>query len=150
MSLNLLGDKVLMARLAALPAKAQKAIIPKALRAGSAPMVRAIRRAAPVYTGNLRRSIGVTVKPARRGGTAMSAYAKAGARRGFTILRGVKKPSEARAGQYGSIMNAGRKDGTRPKHRGWLNNAARGAEAQAMAALVAGLRQGFNANMRSW
>lgn len=147
MSAQLLGDKVLMARLSAMPGKMQKAITVPALRAGGQVLARAIRQAAPVYTGNLKRSIGVTVKQKR--GADLQAYVKVGARRGFTIRRGINKISEARAGQYGSVMNSGRKDGTRPKNRNWLTNAATAAMQPAVGTMTAKLRQGFAQNLRS-
>jgi hypothetical protein len=89
----------------------------------------------------------VTVKQKR--GASMGAYVKVGARRGFTVRRGITKISEARAGQYGSVINYGRKDGTRPSGKGWLTNAAASAMPSASAAMMAKLRQGFAQNMGS-
>ena len=148
MSATLIGDKILMARLAAMPANAQRKIVLPGLRAGGQVLARAIRGAVPIYSGNLRKSIGSTVKAKR--GAALGGYAKAGARRGYVVSRGIEKPSHAAAGMYGSVQNYGRKDGAASPNKGWMTNAANSSSSAAMQALIAKIRTGFAGNMRSW
>ena len=75
------GDKELLRAMRRLPSKVRSNVENKALRRVSKPMIAAVRAAAPVRSGQLRKSIGRVIRTYRRSGTKVAVI---GPRHGFS------------------------------------------------------------------
>lgn len=81
-SISLVGDKELIAKLMALGPKVYKNVVSKAARRAMAPVIKTARQLAPKETGQLRKSIGVKQKKYPRNGRIVTIV---GPRTGFEI-----------------------------------------------------------------
>lgn len=104
---TLFGDRQLAARFNRMAIKMQKRVLRKVVNAGGNPVLKAMRLLVPVRTGALRKSLGKTVRVAKRGPNKGLYIARVGPRKGFHYVddQGKKRDPE----RYGIPVEFGTK-----------------------------------------
>ena len=131
------GDRELKRNLKRLADKVQKKLLRQAVQAGSKPVVKAARNAAPVESGTLKKSIGVRMKVYKRQATVVAIV---GPRTGFgfTDDEGTRRDPA----RYGHLVEGGTVyQGPRAFLRPAIHNNKAAANAAVRTKLAAGIKK---------
>jgi len=131
--MNVSGVDTTLAGLDEFKASVQRSITRQALRSSVGPLRKAVKAGAPVESGALKKSIGVTkLKTTRRGNINI----KVGPRDGFDIQYQGKKRNPVK---YAHLVELGTSKGVKPTH--WMREARKASEPEVLAKFADKMRQ---------